>query len=207
MAVDWTKPVQTRLGLPIRVLCTDQKVDDYPVVGLVTRENGRENLETWDYDGNFIWGGETIDPDDAINVPDKPKQRQPVDWKQPIQTVGGFRAWLLSDKWMVDEVAHRLVGFETAVNNNHKSVVVDYFGVELDESAVCEPVIINVPPIQKPLGEYIKGYMNVYAQDNGKHSTGAVHPTRAEADRDAAANRVACVDLSKMFIRENQYDA
>lgn len=75
MAVDWTKPVQTRDGRPIRVLCTDQQGAKYPVLGLVKRKEGKEDLEQWTLDGSFVADKGGPDEDDAINVPEPPEER------------------------------------------------------------------------------------------------------------------------------------
>jgi len=66
--LDLTKPVQTRDGHPVRILCTDRK-NVYPVVGLVT-EYGDEHVRSWPASGRFY----ADDPQglDLINVPPKP---------------------------------------------------------------------------------------------------------------------------------------
>jgi len=37
---DPSKPVQTRDGLPARIICTDAKCD-FPIIGLITIMNGK----------------------------------------------------------------------------------------------------------------------------------------------------------------------
>lgn len=66
--LDLTKPVQTRDGRPVRILCMDRK-GEYPVVGLVT-ENNRECVRSWPTSGRFYV--DDIQGLDLINVPPKP---------------------------------------------------------------------------------------------------------------------------------------
>lgn len=69
-SVDWTKPVQTRGGKPVRVLCTDRKNDSGRyVVGLV-QVAGQEYVRLWKMSGS---AGErfTASDDDVINVPEE----------------------------------------------------------------------------------------------------------------------------------------
>lgn len=48
--VDFTKPVTTRDGRKVRILCTDAK-GDCPVVGLITYRDGSEGISQWLPDG------------------------------------------------------------------------------------------------------------------------------------------------------------
>ena len=67
--LDLTKPVQTRGGRAVRILCTDRKRPsdpDYCVFGLVMAEDGTEVANSWNINGE-TWSNET---DMAlINVP------------------------------------------------------------------------------------------------------------------------------------------
>ena len=45
--IDFNKPVQTRSGSPVRILCTDAKMD-WPIVGLVELTNDDEIVLIWD---------------------------------------------------------------------------------------------------------------------------------------------------------------
>jgi hypothetical protein len=65
--IDWTKPVQTRDGDPVRILCTDGP-EKWPVVGIV---KGR--VEHWRADGSF--GGHFPAPEDLMNAPPPKEQR------------------------------------------------------------------------------------------------------------------------------------
>jgi len=63
-----TKPVQTRDGYPVRILCTD-RVGKYQIIGLIL-EDDHEYVETWNLNGQKYEGA--IHDDDLINVPPKP---------------------------------------------------------------------------------------------------------------------------------------
>ena len=71
MSVDWTKPVQTRDGNRVRVLCTDRK-DALPVLALVTL-NPKHRTQDWEMitatmiDGRLSYG--PPHPGDLVNVP------------------------------------------------------------------------------------------------------------------------------------------
>ncbi len=60
--IDFNKPMQTKQGCSIRILCTD-RVGKYPIVGMFP--DGE--LRTWTKDGRVY--AEIFDEDDLINVP------------------------------------------------------------------------------------------------------------------------------------------
>jgi len=65
--IDLTKPVQTRDGRKVRVLCTDMK-SETPIVGVVTQPAGKEEACWWYADGRYsLTPGHSAD---LINVPD-----------------------------------------------------------------------------------------------------------------------------------------
>lgn len=66
--LDLTKPVQTRDGCPVRILCTDRQ-SNQPLVGLVTEDNC-EFVCSWPTSGRFH--SDECHPLDLINVPPKP---------------------------------------------------------------------------------------------------------------------------------------
>jgi hypothetical protein len=66
MAIDWTKPVQTRDGRKVRVLCTDAPGSQYPVIGLI---EGDGDPETWTIGGVYAANGATSNLD-IINAPE-----------------------------------------------------------------------------------------------------------------------------------------
>lgn len=69
--LDLTKPVQTRDGRSVRILCDNMKTDQ-PVVGVVTNNDGREFVAQWDVSGKFYQRSPHEGPIDLINVPPKP---------------------------------------------------------------------------------------------------------------------------------------
>jgi hypothetical protein len=65
--LDITKPVQTRIGKPARIICTDRKSKNgYPLVALVDEGNGIERVYTYKTDGTFL-DGVPNRPDDLVN--------------------------------------------------------------------------------------------------------------------------------------------
>ena len=67
MMIDFNKPVQTRDGREVRVLCTDGPYKDYPVVGYVISEV--VVFQSWCISG-ARWPTTPSSHDDLINVPD-----------------------------------------------------------------------------------------------------------------------------------------
>lgn len=48
--IDFTKPVATKGGRKVRILCTDGPNKYYPVIGLI---EGEDDVETWTLDGLY----------------------------------------------------------------------------------------------------------------------------------------------------------
>lgn len=72
MKIDLTKPVQTRDGRPVRIVCTDAP-GSCPVVGFCTELSPGQKYtapETWTAEGAYLPGCED-DYRDLINVPKK----------------------------------------------------------------------------------------------------------------------------------------
>lgn len=68
MSIDFSKPVQTKNGKPVRILCTDRKLTydgaDYPVIGLLDN-----CIFTWTADGQHC---ESSDEGHAlVNAPEE----------------------------------------------------------------------------------------------------------------------------------------
>ena len=63
--IDWNRPVQTRRGDRVHILCTDSSESDWPVQGYVA---GSNELHKWTADGWFFNDGYG-DPYDLVNVP------------------------------------------------------------------------------------------------------------------------------------------
>ena len=71
--LDLTKPVQTRDGRPVRILCTDRKHFEGSVVALVLMD-GKEMVRSYNLDGRYLMSSPS--DIDLINVP--PKVRSEV---------------------------------------------------------------------------------------------------------------------------------
>ena len=80
MTIDWTKPLQTRDGRKVRILCRDSKLEPKcPVLGLIENpRNGLESLETWNENGSIYpqsfldsFSYEKTSERDLINVPEE----------------------------------------------------------------------------------------------------------------------------------------
>lgn len=65
--VDFSKPVQTRDGSKVRILCTDANISLYPIIALVSVGN-RERCASYTTNGKKYENCGTA-PDDLINVP------------------------------------------------------------------------------------------------------------------------------------------
>lgn len=63
--MDFSKPIQTRCGYPVRILCTDCKDEEFPVVGYVV-VGYQELLMSWTADGSCHTG--RTDDFDLIQV-------------------------------------------------------------------------------------------------------------------------------------------
>lgn len=70
---DPTKPVQTRDGRKARIICTDAK-GEYPIVALITYEDGEEEPGMFYSNGAFISGQHTLPSRDLVNIPQEPQQ-------------------------------------------------------------------------------------------------------------------------------------
>jgi hypothetical protein len=53
--LDFSKPVQTRDGREVKILCTDAK-NEYPISGLVTTDNGTQIHVQWSITGQYFSG-------------------------------------------------------------------------------------------------------------------------------------------------------
>ena len=67
MTLDLTKPVQTRDGRPVRILATDIKTRERPIIIAVLNPEGHESVYALPPDGAYVKGYESAG--DLINVP------------------------------------------------------------------------------------------------------------------------------------------
>lgn len=69
MRIDWDKPVQTRDGRSVRILCTDMEGGSDTVAGIVKdTDSGFETAESWRPDGRYF---SDESPTDLVNVPER----------------------------------------------------------------------------------------------------------------------------------------
>ena len=47
------RKVVTRDGKPVRIVCTDKRYTDYPILALIEEPNGRESAESYTEDGRY----------------------------------------------------------------------------------------------------------------------------------------------------------
>jgi len=66
--IDWNKPVQTRSGRKVRVLCTDL-AGDHPVVAAITYDDGSENVDTWTIAGRYHFSARHESGLDLVQAP------------------------------------------------------------------------------------------------------------------------------------------
>lgn len=70
--IDWNKPVQTRDGRKVRVLCTDRVGGLYPVIALVPDEiTGEERVRSYTIHGTYSRQHSDSSNMDLVNVPIK----------------------------------------------------------------------------------------------------------------------------------------
>jgi hypothetical protein len=75
--IDPNKEYQTRDGRPVRILTTDRKWDQFPVVGLILGHDGEERLRSWTSEGRALYRR-----DDTNDLVERPaKQKGVVVWR------------------------------------------------------------------------------------------------------------------------------
>jgi hypothetical protein len=92
MSIDFTKPVQTRGGRGVRILCTDGPWQCFPVIGFA---DGDIHPRMWTVSGYCNSGNDRICDNDLVNVP-PPKKKVQVEVR--LYSIGGdLRAWARAD--------------------------------------------------------------------------------------------------------------
>lgn len=64
-----TRPIVTRDGRSVRIVCTDGRYENYPIIALVEDEDGKKDVETYTIEGSSIDGYEH--PCDLFFAPEK----------------------------------------------------------------------------------------------------------------------------------------
>ena len=105
--LDLTKPIQTRGGMAVRLLCTDSRTTTGPLAVLRTTRDGKEELRSYRRDGFRHMATES--PEDLVNVRTKVKRwrvnvtdERPMYYKESstalsVHTVGGIGCHLYSN--------------------------------------------------------------------------------------------------------------
>ena len=113
MAVDWTKPIQTRDGRKVEFL-REINDDTYQMVCLVVRDDGSEFVNGWTRAGKYIHDQSSPSDLDIINTPEP----SPVD-EEVVTMYSGV--WKTNAGGMV--VAHDLHSTATRALEDEKSCV------------------------------------------------------------------------------------
>lgn len=98
--LDLTKPVQTRGGLPVRILATDLR-SDCPVVGIVSYPD-YDSVESWALSGKYIPDDNDEYEFDLVSVPVEVRRYFPVTRGAPTLQVLEF-----------DRNSAEAIGYET----------------------------------------------------------------------------------------------
>ena len=64
------RKVVTRDGRPVRIVCTDMRDTDYPIIAWVEEPNGYESIESYTEDGRYYWFAPS-EVEDLIFAPEK----------------------------------------------------------------------------------------------------------------------------------------
>jgi hypothetical protein len=70
-AIDFTKPVRTKDGRAVRILCTDGPSINYPVIGII---HGDRDVSTWAFAGFFSSEKDEENPLNLENIPPPPRE-------------------------------------------------------------------------------------------------------------------------------------
>lgn len=52
-SLDLNKSITTVQGAPVRIVCVDRKCGRYPIIALITKDDGTEEIESYTEDGKF----------------------------------------------------------------------------------------------------------------------------------------------------------
>lgn len=165
MAIDWSKPIRTRLHQHIVVLIRHEcRVDDHP--RRIVRIPGF-CLGTFMYreDGAPAMNAPAIENYE----PEQEKKTMPVDWTKPVQTKRGTKLRVLC----------------TDAPGVYPVVVMAPSG-GINKYPLETTRIINVP-------EKRTGYINIY--DNPVPLGPYIHGDRQQADDGAITKRIACIKV------------
>lgn len=119
MSIDFTKPVQTRDGRKVRILCTDSAVNGWPVVGIVESSSSMlAMVYQWRLDGTCDFGRHSHT--DLINVPPLKKKALVTVRLYRCPQVGVYPAVSMEGQpapWGSDFIAQQFVEMEYTDDN------------------------------------------------------------------------------------------
>lgn len=198
--LDFTKPIQTRDGRPVRILCTDavHGVPNQPVLAIVPSHSDKPKAEVLSFDlsGHFLLSRDS-DPVDLFNVevPEEPAPKISPD-KQYRTNNGHAVRILCTDADVVRGSTRYPVVAEIAVCEGNKRVKLF---TETGKSMTFSSLeLVEVKP--KPVK--ISGYVNIYRDCDGALCTGiAIHSSTLAAELAAASNvsrnkPIACLPVN-----------
>jgi len=190
--IDWTKPVTTRDGRKVRVLCTDGP-GKYPVIGIV-EDAVRPVVDRWMQNGKAISdpGDDELDlindPEPAVEI--RIGADMNVDFTKPLE-------------WSAGKCPARYLGTLTgAITPLYRHVIaVDYPSMEqvrlVDDRGFDKDkwTVINTPG---PAVEIVR-WVNIY--DRGTDICDVIYNSKEMADAVADALRIACVPITIRYRR------
>ena len=94
------KPVCTREGRPVRILCFDRNNEDYPIVALLTEYNGNEAIVTYTRDGRMH---EDKEEEDHLDLVMKTERKE--GWINLFRGPSDVLPWTSSDVYTTREIA------------------------------------------------------------------------------------------------------
>lgn len=68
MAIDYTKPVATRNGKKVRIVCTDVKSEHFPLLVLIEEASDFESIQFYTAEGTYLYGSGIAHHLDLINI-------------------------------------------------------------------------------------------------------------------------------------------
>lgn len=116
MTLDLSKPVQTRDGRPVRILCTDARRTKEPVIGLIQYLDGSELIGTWTIDGVYNYHRHDPSDSDLINIPPM-KKKVMIEIAITLNNDGTYYPWCkrFGEPWgpnMINPVAATTIEME-----------------------------------------------------------------------------------------------
>ena len=111
--IELGKTYKDGLGRDVRIICVDSKNGEFPIVGLVSLEDGQEFTSSFQKDGRYAYtksANDLILPEDftkfAIDEPVMVRDIDYQEWRQEnfagVDSYGRAIAWTKGTKWASD---------------------------------------------------------------------------------------------------------